>query len=126
MSNLQTEIKEWVLKPRKDDWQRIFVTEDQAKYILNAWKRTPNAELYDKLTGRLVEVVSRTDYRLRRIDVEQRDSTGDVWICDCGRRNPLNVWPPEKCECKGKGLLLKLQRQAEDEKRQLNQIAAIA
>jgi hypothetical protein len=123
---LSREVKNWVLDPKNESWQKIFLTEDQANYILKVWKSTPNAEMRSSSDGRLIEVVNRNDYRLRRIDVEQKDTSGDVWICDCGRRNAMHVWPPSKCACEGKGLLIKLQRQAEAEKSKVDQIAAIS
>jgi hypothetical protein len=43
---------------------------------------------------------------IRRADIDYVDEyTGIkekmVWICDCGRRNPMHLWPPENCQCKG-------------------------
>jgi len=99
-----TNVKNWILEPKVEGWLPIYVSQSQAEAILKAWKNSPNAEIYNSVTGRLFEVVNRNDYRVRRLGdlKEDQDKESRRWICGYGERHPMNVWPSEKCGCREK------------------------
>lgn len=66
--------------------------------------------------GKFKEAIPRSDIRFVK-EIEKMPGTKSMkWICDCGQKNFMHVWPPENCpQCNGdrteinKRLLLQMQ-----------------
>jgi len=86
-------IKDWVLEPRnkKDDsnLKIHYVTQAAAEAIARVWKNTELAELRDD-RGNLNDLVSRKDYRLRKLVEENLENKKGAWICDHDKPQPMS------------------------------------
>jgi len=99
--DLSTEVKNHMLIfISSEKRQPIYITESKASTIraflsdrgANFMDITDDDGSYSEtVQKRLIKGVQR----IRIVPSEERR-----WVCDCGRKNPMTVWPSDKCECK--------------------------
>lgn len=84
---------------RKD----IPITTNKAQIILKFLSDPSKPSHYHLLdeNGNFKEAIPRRIIKGVKEIERNQESKAMRWICDCGRKNFMHIWPPEKCECKG-------------------------
>ena len=61
--------------------------------------------------AKFIDIGERTisKYDIDYIDTDKKKKEEKVWICDCGKRNPMSVWPASECGCDRNEYLKQLQ-----------------
>lgn len=77
------------ISTRKADTLKTFLHDRNTRYI----------DLTDD-DGNYVETLQKSSIKSIQ-KYEQDNSIGQMrWVCNCGRKNQMHIWPADKCECR--------------------------
>jgi len=109
MKHIGSEPKDWLIEFRNRERPAEFLSQTKAQSIMIALKDKSTQYIertYDD--GGLLELIEKRE--IKRVYKPKRgDDGGKVWICDCGKRNPMSVWPASECGCDRNEYLKQLQ-----------------
>lgn len=108
MNYLGTETKNWIIEFKNFERPAEFVSQAKAEATMYALK--DKGSQYIERTddsGSLLELIEKKE--IKRVYRPEKDEVTKKmrWVCDCGRKNLMNVWPPDKCKCSGSYVKLK-------------------
>ncbi len=111
--SLDLKIKKFkIVFSEKEGRESLPLTELKAEAVIRFLK--DRSARYIDLTdddGNYSETIAKVMIKgVTKIDDNGSKYKNHVWICSCGRRNPMHIWPASKCECRSGSGEVKEQR----------------